>query len=251
MDQNPAVCASNSALSRIAPEVHDVVCGDATVEIRSSGLSLYQFGILANPVNPSNGVRDVRITLPRHPEPENGTHATLPAGTTAVLVNGVPIENHLASDSFEGRNLWHYDLLSPIGLDAAHSGMTPMLSKLLTDASRHSPIVGFALDGYPIYGPFANPDGGKLRAMRASYRLRAITQRTTLPDGTKLTPGQYGPPVDPANPLGSFSEDYEYVEGFGDLDRFNGRYAVTPEFPEGTYAYSFRPIHKGIWHSPT
>jgi hypothetical protein len=73
--------------------------------------------------------------------------------------------------------------------------------------------------------------------MRSSYRLRKIAQRTTWPDGTQLTPGQYGPPIDKDNPLGTFSEDYEYVEGAGDLDRFNGRFAVTPEYPEGTYAY--------------
>jgi hypothetical protein len=32
-------------------------------------------------------------------------------------------------------------------------------------------------------------------------------------------------------------EDYEYVEGLGDLDRYNGRWCVTPEYPYGIYAY--------------
>ena len=29
----------------------------------------------------------------------------------------------------------------------------------------------------------------------------------------------------------------EFVAGLGDLDLYNGRFAVTPQFPQGTYAY--------------
>lgn len=36
---------------------------------------------------------------------------------------------------------------------------------------------------------------------------------------------------------GAFIEDYEYIQGSGSLDQYNGRYCVTPEFPNGTYAY--------------
>ena len=36
---------------------------------------------------------------------------------------------------------------------------------------------------------------------------------------------------------GDFIEDYIYEEGLGTLDRFNGKFAVTPEYPGGTYAY--------------
>ncbi len=44
--------------------------------------------------------------------------------------------------------------------------------------------------------------------------------------------------------LGHYLEDYEYLADFGmtqgvdfDLDEHNGRFCVTPEFPNGTYAY--------------
>jgi len=73
--------------------------------------------------------------------------------------------------------------------------------------------------------------------MRSSYRLRNITQRTTLPDGTVLSPSQYGPDVSATYPLGFYVEDFEYVGGLGDLDRYNGRMTVTPEYPGGTHAY--------------
>ena len=36
---------------------------------------------------------------------------------------------------------------------------------------------------------------------------------------------------------GAFVEDFDYTEGSGILDQYNGRYAITPEYPEGTYAY--------------
>jgi len=32
-------------------------------------------------------------------------------------------------------------------------------------------------------------------------------------------------------------EDYTYTSGAGDLDQYNGRFSVTPEYPNGIYAY--------------
>jgi hypothetical protein len=108
------------------------------------------------------------------------------------------------------------------------------------DDANHSPIIGYAFDGFPIYGAYAysNTNGtGNITRMKTSYRLRNITQRTTLPDGTTLQANQYGPIVNTQNPLGKYLEDYEYLQGLGDLDEYNGRFAITPEYPSGTYAY--------------
>lgn len=107
------------------------------------------------------------------------------------------------------------------------------------DATKHGPLIGYSFDGYPIYGVYGwVTEGGKqvVKRITPSYRLRSITERTTLADGTKLTQAQYGPTLT-AQPLGSYAEDYEYVEGSGDLDIHNGRFCTTPEYPEGTYAY--------------
>lgn len=107
------------------------------------------------------------------------------------------------------------------------------------DATKHGPLIGYSFDGYPIYGAYGwVTEGGKqvVKRITPSYRLRSITERTTLADGTKLTQAQYGPTL-AAQPLGSYAEDYEYVEGSGDLDIHNGRFCTTPEYPEGTYAY--------------
>ena len=87
----------------------------------------------------------------------------------------------------------------------------------------HSPIIGWAYDGNPIYGPYGydRKDGGGVRIMRSSYSLK--------------TTRESGPPIS-TFPLGFFIEDYEYL-GDGDLDENNGRYCITPDYPNGTFAY--------------
>ena len=90
----------------------------------------------------------------------------------------------------------------------------------------HSPILGFAYDGNPIYGPFAHEDpldsASSIIRMTSSYSLNGSRS-----NGPSLT--QY--------PLGSFTNDYTYVHKSGTLDENNGRFCITPDFPKGTYAY--------------
>ena len=63
----------------------------------------------------------------------------------------------------------------------------------------------------------------------------------SLPNHTSvsqsLTETQYGPAVSATFPPGRYLEDFEWASGVGDLDQYNGRFTVTPEFPGGTYAY--------------
>lgn len=107
------------------------------------------------------------------------------------------------------------------------------------DSTKHSPLIGFAYDGYPVYGAYAyknsNGTGGIVR-MKSSYKLRSITVRSVYADGTDVTDG---PPVNATYPLGSFKEDYEYVAPSASdyLDEHNGRFCVTPEYPNGIYCY--------------
>ena len=88
----------------------------------------------------------------------------------------------------------------------------------------HSPIIGWAYDGNPIYGPYGysdpNDDNSAIRILNSGYVL------------------------DPSNVIdrpsgfsnGFFVEDHQFTNA-GDLDRHNGRYGRTPEYPNGTYAY--------------
>ena len=107
------------------------------------------------------------------------------------------------------------------------------------NASQHSPLIGFAYDGFPIYGAYGyqNADGtGGIVRIKSSYQLRNISVRTTLADGTDVTDG---PAVNPTYPLGHYKEDYEFITPTSEdyLDAHNGRFCVTPEYPNGTYAY--------------
>ena len=96
-------------------------------------------------------------------------------------------------------------------------------SKSPTRSTEHSPIIGWAYDGNPIYGPYGYRDqnGGSIKLLTSGYLKKKIRDN--------------GPNTDNF-PLGFFIEDYEYL-GNGDLDEHNGRFCITPEFPEGTYAY--------------
>ncbi|MEO0895048.1 MAG: YHYH protein [Bacteroidota bacterium] len=108
------------------------------------------------------------------------------------------------------------------------------------DSSAHSPLIGFAYDGFPIYGGYgyANADGtGGITRMKSSYQLRNITSRTTAPDGSAV---DTGPDVDGTYFLGYFREDYEFVAHPNEedyLDIHNGRFCITPEYPNGIYCY--------------
>ncbi|MEZ5327663.1 MAG: sulfatase-like hydrolase/transferase [Verrucomicrobiales bacterium] len=131
--------------------------------------------------------------------------------------------------------------------------------------NRHSPIIGWIRDGFPLYGPYGysdpNDSSSGVRRMISGYQKRdgtngstnlANTGRTTLPQWhvrnagvpAVLDPAFYGPDVSASYPLGHYLEDYAYKGDLGftvgidyDLNEYNVRFCVTPEFPEGTWAY--------------
>lgn len=142
-------------------------------------------------------------------------------------------------------------------------------TKLYTESTgpvvAHSPIVAWLQDGLPVYGPYGyaspmDPKSG-LRRMVSGYVKRdgnngttnlAATGRTTLPAwaaraqnrSATLPAAVYGPAVSAAYALGHFIEDYDYLGDLGktlgtdfDLNEYNVRFCVTPEFPAGTWAY--------------
>ncbi|WP_411847249.1 sulfatase-like hydrolase/transferase [Roseibacillus persicicus] len=138
----------------------------------------------------------------------------------------------------------------------------------------HSPIIGWVRDGLPVYGPYAYSDPtdpqSPVRRMISGYQKRdgsngstnlTPTGRTTRPQWqvrneglpAALATNQYGPAVSAQYVLGHYLEDYAYkgdlgltlYEGSGtfdealhfDLNEYNVRWGVTPDFPDGTWAY--------------
>lgn len=100
--------------------------------------------------------------------------------------------------------------------------------------SEHSPLLGFAYDGFPIYGAYAytNTNGtGAITRMKSSYQLRTNTTRTNGPNINQVVGTQ-------TFFNGYFREDYEYISRLGDptfLDIHNGRVCNTPEYPVSLY----------------
>jgi hypothetical protein len=93
----------------------------------------------------------------------------------------------------------------------------------------HSKIIGIAYDGYPIYGPYGYTEPldsrSAVKLMETGYAPMTYAQLTAT-NRPSLT----------AFPLRTFVQDNVYT-GIGTLDKCNGRYCVTPEYPRGTYAY--------------
>ena len=132
--------------------------------------------------------------------------------------------------------------------------------------AHHSPILGWAYDGYPIYGPYGYADPNKpssgVRRMVSGFVVRdgrhgtddlrrsgrhSLAKWATALHGVTaatLTEDAFGPDVSARYPLGHYCEDFDFLGDHGetkgkdfDLDACNGRFCVTPEFPLGTYAY--------------
>jgi hypothetical protein len=236
------------------------ICTTSTsIYVRTKDLATYTMGPANNPNNPSG--QNYIFKFPKSPSQQTGTKTTVPSGgAIGLAVNGVSLYGSRSADSYNtstntntstGNGVWHCDAWYNEGstMDTSGNGHSDANKryhyhanpkKLYDDpATAHSPIIGWAIDGYPIYGPYgystATNSGSAIKRLTSSYQLRSITTRTTLADGS--TASSAGPAVSSSFPLGMYVEDYEYVSGLGDLDTLNGRYCVTPEYPSGTYAY--------------
>lgn len=191
---------------------------------------------------------------------QNETNLTLQYNN-AVLLNGVKVDLLAAAcfgvaDGKIGCNdinqPWRYDPMSPhnnFGIDSHNAHTQPSgeyhyhgnpLALYDTNGSSQSPLIGFAADGYPIFGLYIS-DNGTVRKVRSSYRLKSgsrVAKNGINPGGT------YD---------GTFIDDYEFVSNSGDLDECNGMvrngvygYYLTDSFPwilkcfKGTPDSSFR-----------
>ncbi len=152
-----------------------------------------------------------------------------------------------------------------LGDHVTYNSTTGTYAEATTPVTSHSPILAWALDGFPVYGPYgyatAMDAKSGVRRMVSGFQKRdgtngttnlASTGRTTLPSWAattaqrvvNLAASQYGPSVSTQFPLGTFGEDFDYLGNLGkvqgvdfDLNQYNARFCVTPEFPAGTWAY--------------
>jgi len=235
----------------ILSNVQQVQYSDQNVYVSCTCIPGYDIGPWAgNPNTPANQNFVFKIT--RNPQPNTGTPVNTGLGHIGVWKNGVSLFNAKDAMSYQNNNIWFRDALffegssfddclgHPAPNGEYHHHVNPTCLYDDSDASQHSPTIGYAFDGYPIYGAygFANADGtGGIKRMTPSWQRRSISDRTSLPNGIVLPANQQGPAINAQYPLGAFIEDNEYVPGLGNLDEHNGRFCVTPDYPQGIYAY--------------
>ena len=160
---------------------------------------------------------------------ENVTVDLIPVGSGATAIATIKEwrkdkyfinKNNVDSDN----GYWFQNFNPSKGHGYAYYASPTTLRANDTGAS-HSPILGFAYDGNPIYGAygFSNPlDSSSVVTQMSSSYFRNSTR--------------VGPSTT-TYPIGTFIDDYTFNDGSGTLDKNNGRFCVTPEYPEGTYAY--------------
>jgi hypothetical protein len=239
--------------------VTQVCYNSSYVWTKSEGMTT-NMGQFLNPGAPS--AQGYTYRFPRNPTVPTTKTISPKVGSIGLLTNGVPVYGLSNARYYNGSGnngmgvgTWNAEVYLAEGfvLDATlgahpqqqgayHSHAKPYRLYSTTSSSVHSPIIGWAFDGYPIYGPYGYSTplnaSSAITRMKTGYSLRNITTRTSLPYGVSLTSANYGPAVSTTYPLGTYIEDYEWLAANGgDLDKYNGRYCVTPEFPGGTYAY--------------
>lgn len=220
----------------------DIAANGATCTIASNAIPNHDFnetGRFATKISEQNQ----SYTIPANPSAAAQPTELSLRYDNAVFLNGVKLDLLAAGcygvgdgniGCFEMGTPYRYDPLGVshrFGADehnahtqpdgTYHYHGNPMALFEQTNPTEASPIIGFAADGFPIFGSYIN-DGGEIRKAKPSYQLKS-GERSGGPGGT------YD---------GTFIDDWEYVEGSGDLDKCNGMmqdgiygYVVTESYP--------------------
>lgn len=226
---------------------------DATCTIQTNGIPNHDFN--GPTASFANDVKELAgsFRIPRNPS-KSDTPAPLSQGSfDAILLNGTPVDllsagcyrpdsaradkngNVLAGcrdtdpwlldppsyDDYFGVDL-HNAHAQPDGRYHYHANPNALF--LDRNLEMPSPVIGFAADGFPVFGTIFQDADGVIRPARSGYVLKT-TPRPAPPEG----PG--------GMPDGTYLEDYVFAEG-GDLDECNGMtvsgqygYYVTTSYP--------------------
>jgi hypothetical protein len=127
-----------------------------------------------------------------------------------------------------------------------HYHGNPMAMFEQTCSDKPSAVIGFAADGFPIYGSCVVDNSGVIRKALSSYSLKNNGSVRQAVAGYATPVGGVGE-VRSNNYDGQFRGDWQYVQNSGDLDQCNGMtvngqygYYITDSFPWGLNC------HKGI-----
>lgn len=170
-------------------------------------------------VNPGAGYSDVDTSIIVDP---SGKNAVFDPIVRSLTVNNNILFNDVNDSTFISNEIIRS---SYNNLEYAVSGYSSIIQNSFKDSiGSHSPIIGWAYDGNPIYGSYGysipNDKNSAIKKLVSGYSLND-TNITNRPQSFNS---------------GFFIEDYQFTNS-GDLDEYNGRFCITPEFPNGIYAY--------------
>ena len=240
-----------------------------TCTLRSNDIPNHDFNDSSAHFATNVSVQKLNFNIPAVPR-QAYQPTPLALGTSeAVLLNGVVVDLLAAACYDAGRepkgrekmgcdhryanHPWRYDPMSPLndfGTDAHNAHTQPngkyhyhgnplaMFSTHCDNTRSASPLIGFAADGYPVYGScIQDPSSGRIREVKSSYVLkdnggprRSVSGYSTPKAGTGVVASNHYD--------GQFRSDYQYAAGTGDLDECNGMtlngqygYYITNSFP--------------------
>ncbi len=213
-------------------------CSTSLRTMTGNGVPDHATGVFPNSGNP-NAIKAVNFQFKTNLNPAVTSQSAIDH-VSGYVNNGVKMDPSTA-ESYQNAGVWKIEALNQtyfaFGVDSSNAHVQPdgayhyhgMPEGYITKLNKGTgmALIGFAMDGFPVYARYGYSD-----AMNASSATRKINASYRL----KTTPSA-GRPSTTAVPMGTFTQDYEYVAGLGDLDECNGRTGVTPEFPGGIYHY--------------
>jgi hypothetical protein len=234
-------------------------CSGDQRRLQANGIPDHPIGAFPNRHNPhAVSAQNVDVTFPLVPEPsDKTTNKSRSRAAMGYMLNGVKIDASTAGTCNDDGtrcplgpsfgtlfNTWAIEALGHasfnFGVDASNAHPQPsgayhyhgvpegFLAKLNQgNKADRMTLIGWAIDGFPIYARYgysaAKDPLSALKVMAGSYRIK------NQPDPNRPPIAKFA--------MGTFTQDYVYVAGSGDLDECNGRFGLTPDFPQGIYHY--------------
>jgi hypothetical protein len=260
----------NSVVSSVLANVQAVAYTSSDIYVKATGIPSYALGpSYGNDPNiPHN--QNVTYEINRSPaQSSSGTPTSL--GSIGIAVNGVAIYNpwdgnyYNANTSTSSTGIWQQNanVVEAPTFDSGpghanmqyvyhyHETPTALLTQLDPgNTGQHaSPLIGFAADGFPIFGPWGyvvNSQGyavdgtngqPEVELMTSSYSLRSYTNNVRTDPAAPTVTADDGPNVSTTYPLGYYLQDYYYNSGSGVLNQYNMRYGVAPGYSTPIWAY--------------
>ncbi len=241
--------------------------GSDSCRITANAIPNYDFNDSTASFASDVAEQSITLNVPRNPKIANSSSDLSLLSYGAVMLNGVVLDQvangcYMPDDASADRdgNIangcglwvdWRLDPLGKVSLGAdSHNAHTqpgglyhyhgnPYALYDTEGTTKASPVIGFAADGFPIFGPrFVDETTGEVVEATSGYTIKSGSR----PTADSSPGGSYD---------GSYIQDYEFTNA-GNLDKCNGRtvdgeygYYVTETYPyimgcyTGTPDYSF------------